>query len=118
MAKSIIQEKTFQFSLKIINTYQNLKTAKEFDLGRQLLRSGTSIGANVVEGKHAQSTLDFIHKLSIAQKEAAETEYWILLLKESNIIPHENADLLLIDCVEIQKIIAAIITTLKKKSNK
>lgn len=83
MAKkyNIIKEKSFQFAVRIFNLGKVLKTdRKEIDVSRQLVRSGTSVGANIREAINAQSTADFIHKLSIAQKEADETIYWLELL--------------------------------------
>ena len=84
--KNIIKEKSYHFAIEIVNLYKILCDRKEFVLSKQLLRSGTSIGANVRESEHAQSKADFIHKLSIALKEANETEYWLDLLFESK--PH------------------------------
>jgi four helix bundle protein len=82
--KNIIKEKSFVFSIEIVTLYKVLAERKEFVLSKQLLRSGTSIGANIRESEHAQSKADFIHKLSIALKEANETEYWLDLLYEKN----------------------------------
>ena len=85
MKKNIVKEKSFDFALKIIRVSQQLvNQKKEFVLSKQLLRAGTSIGANIRESEHAESMKDFIHKLSIALKEANETEYWIELLYRSN----------------------------------
>lgn len=81
--KNIIKEKSFAFAIDIVNLYKVLTDRKEFVLSKQLLRSGTSIGANVRESEHAQSKADFIHKLSISLKEANETEYWLDLLYET-----------------------------------
>ncbi|NBU82544.1 MAG: four helix bundle protein, partial [Flavobacteriaceae bacterium] len=81
--KNVIKEKSFAFAIEIVSLYKILAERKEFVLSKQLLRSGTSIGANVRESEHAQSKADFIHKLSIALKEANETEYWIDLLFET-----------------------------------
>lgn len=86
---------------------------REFVLSKQVLRSGTSIGANIEESVHAQSKMDFIHKLSIAQKEANETNYWLRLLKDSGYLNKNLAESLLNDCVEIQKMLAASIKTAK-----
>lgn len=84
MSKNIIKDKSFKFAVRIINLYKKLIAEKEFVLSKQLLRSGTSIGANVREAQNAQSPKDFIHKLSISQKEADESLYWIELLKETD----------------------------------
>ncbi len=83
--ENIIIDKTFKFSLDIISLYQNLQDEKEYILSKQLLRSATSIGANVEEASAAQSKRDFINKMSIASKEARETKYWLKLLDKSNL---------------------------------
>lgn len=90
---------------------------KEFILSKQVLRSGTSIGANIEEAIHAQSKVDFIHKLSIAQKEASETNYWLRLLRDSDYLKTKLAESLLIDCEELQKLLTASIKTVKAKLN-
>ena len=77
MSDSIIRKKSFQFSLKIINLYKNLKNEKEYIVSKQLLKSGTSIGANIEEALAGQSKKDFIAKMSISSKEARETKYWL-----------------------------------------
>ena len=82
-------------------------------LSKQVLRSGTSIGANIEEANHAQSKSDFIHKLSIAQKEAFETHYWIRLLRDSAYLKSDWAESLLSDCEEVQKLVTASIKTAK-----
>lgn len=94
-----------------------LKTErKEFEVSKQLVRSGTSIGANVREAINAQSTADFIHKLSIAQKEADETIYWLELLLYTNTISEKEFESINADAIEILKIIKKIIITSKSKS--
>ena len=84
--RNIIKEKTFLFAIEIVGLYKVLAERKEFILSKQVLRSGTSIGANVRESEHTQSKTDFIHKLSISLKEANETEYWLNLLHETKYI--------------------------------
>lgn len=91
---------------------------REYVLSKQILRSGTSVGANIEESVHAQSKTDFIHKLSIAQKEANETNYWLRLLKDSGYLGKNLAESLLDDCVEIQKLLAASIKTAKANLRK
>ena len=86
MKENIVLEMTFKFSLQIIELYQKLIGAKEFVLSKQLLRSGTSIGANVEESNAAQSKREFIAKMSIASKEARETRYWLRLLDKSKLV--------------------------------
>lgn len=84
MKENVTSEKAYAFALRIIKLYKYMAVNyKEFVLSKQVLRSGTSIGANIEESVHAQSKIDFIHKLSIAQKEANETNYWIRLLRDS-----------------------------------
>ncbi len=114
--QNIILDKTFSFALKVIDVYKHLVAEKkEYVISKQLLRSGTSIGANVNEAVEAQSKADFIHKLSIALKEARETQYWIRLLMESGYL---DSGLILLDSVsELIRILTAIIKTTKGKSN-
>ena len=111
---NIIEQKSKAFALRIIKLYQWLTEAKhEFVLSRQVLRSGTSIGANVKEGVRAQSTPDFIAKLSIALKEAEETEYWLELLRESGYIEEPSFTSIYEDNKEIVKLLIAIVKTTK-----
>ena len=115
MKDSIVSQKSFDFALRIINLYKYLKdNKKEFILSKQLLRSGTSIGANVQEALGGQSKKDFISKFSIAYKESLETLYWINLLNKSNFINQNQSSSLINDCEEIIKIITKIIKTSKK----
>lgn len=86
MKENIIQQKSFEFALLIIELYKKLTNSKEFIISKQLLRSGTSIGANIEESIGAQSRNDFISKISISYKEARETEYWLKLLLKGNYI--------------------------------
>ena len=109
--KNIIVEKSFQFALKIVLYCELLEDKKKFVLSRQLLRSGTSIGANVREAQNAESKADFIHKVKLAAKEADETEYWLLLCKNSPSYIFEN--LLLDDVQELIKILSKIISSTK-----
>ncbi len=110
--QNIIVDKTFKFALQIVETYKTLVELKhEFVLSKQLLRSGTSIGANVNEATEAQSKADFISKMSIALKEARETSYWIKLLHESKYLQNDNN--LLEDNIEIIRIITSIVKSTK-----
>ena len=112
MAESIIQRKSFKFALIIISLYKKLQADKEFVLSKQLLRSGTSIGANVAEATAAQSRRDFIAKMSIASKEARETKYWLRLLKDSELVAvNLESEITQID--EIIRILTSIIKTTK-----
>jgi four helix bundle protein len=114
MKQSILRDKSFAFALQIVRLSQELQqNQKEFVLSKQILRSGTAIGALVREGEFAQSKSDFINKLSIALKEANETEYWILLLQESKLIKDELADSLQSDCKELIAMLVASVKTAK-----
>lgn len=115
MKKNIIQKKTFDFALQIVKLSQKLQDKKEYVLSNQLLKSGTSIGANVREAQSAESNKDFVHKLSIALKESKESDFWLHLLKESNIIESLEADLLIQKNIEIARILSKIILTSKRK---
>lgn len=118
MAESILKTKSYDFALRVVKLSKHLIEEKqEYILSKQVLRSGTSIGANVEEANQAQSRKDFVHKLSIALKEATETNYWLRLLKDSEILENEIADSMLKDCEEIQKILTASIKTTKKNEN-
>lgn len=113
---NIIQEKSRAFAIKIIDCYKYLNEERhEYVMSRQLLRCGTSIGANTRESKNAQSRSDFLSKLSIALKEADETNYWLDLLHASNYINDKLYDSLEKDCTEIIKILTSITKTLKEK---
>jgi four helix bundle protein len=116
MSDSIVKHKSFQFAIRVVNLFKLLSgERKEFVLSKQLLRSGTSVGANVREALNAQSPADFIHKLSIAQKECDETLYWLELLKETNYINETEFTSMHNDAIEILKIIRSIILTTKQK---
>jgi four helix bundle protein len=110
MAKyNILQEKAFAFAVRIVNLYRFLyNEKKESTLSKQVLRSGTSIGANIEEAIGGQSDKDFISKLSIAYKEARETIYWLKLLLATNYITQEQSDSILQDAEELCKILAKI----------
>ncbi len=112
---NFILRKSFDFALKIIELYKLLiSNHKEYELSKQILRSGTSIGANSEEAVGAQSAKDFISRFSIAYKEARETNYWLRLLRDSEYIDKSKAEILLQDCTELEKIISAILLSAKK----
>lgn len=114
--QNIIVDKTKAFALRIIKLYQYLVNEKnEFVLSKQVLKSGTSIGANVKEAIRGQSKADFYSKMSIALKECSETEYWLELLYESNYIGQNSFRSIYNDCKEIIKILMAITKTQKSK---
>jgi len=117
MGRSIIAEKSYAFAVRVVRMYQHLSAdKKEFVLSKQVLRSGTSIGANVEEATGGQPTADFIHKLSIARKEARETSYWLRLLHETGYIEAQHFDSIQADCLELTKILNSIILTSQGKS--
>jgi four helix bundle protein len=114
MKENVIKDKTFAFALRIVKLYQFLiDSKKEYVLSKQVLRSGTSIGANVRESEHGQSKADFIHKISIALKEANETDYWLELLYQSGYLDEKMYPSIKQDCQEILKILTAIVKTSK-----
>lgn len=115
--ENIIQEKTFVFAVRVVKAYQHLvKNKREYVLSKQFLRSGTSVGANVEEAIGAQSTADFLAKLSISYKEARETNYWIRLMFATGYLSENEAKSLLTDITEIQKILAKIRITTKNNN--
>ncbi|TCP28601.1 four helix bundle protein [Tenacibaculum skagerrakense] len=112
--ENVIQKKSYSFAVKMVKLYQHLSNEKrEFVLSKQLLRSGTSIGANVEEAIGGQSRKDFYAKLSIAYKEARESNYWIRLLNDTNYLSNEETIPLLRDSEEILKIIGSIQKTIR-----
>jgi len=112
--ENVVKNKSFAFSVRIIRLYQYLANQKkEFIIAKQLLRSGTSVGAMVKEAEHAESRNDFKHKISIAQKEINESIYWLELLRETEYLSKEEFDSLKADAVELLKIVTAIIKSVK-----
>ncbi len=115
--KNVVVEKSFDFAVRVVNAYKFLcGEKKEFVLSKQLLRSGTSIGANIRESQNAESTADFIHKLGIAQKEADETLYWLELLFRTEYLNAEQFRSLENDLAQILKLIRSVILTSKAKN--
>ena len=110
---NLIVDLTFNFALSIIKYAEGLEMNRKYVIARQLLKSGTSIGANVREAQNAESKSDFIHKLKVGAKEADETEYWLLLCKSSE--GYDNCDELLNNCLSIIKVLSKIIATSKSK---
>ncbi len=116
MKENILKDKSYSFSVRIVKLSQFLVTEKkEYVLSKQILRSGTSVGANIREAEYAQSKADFIHKLSISLKEANETEYWLDLLFDTNYLNNDLYKSLIIDIQELLKLLIFIIK--KTKSN-
>ena len=115
MSNKAIQQKSCDYAIRIINCYKYLTEEKhETVMSKQLLRCGTSIGANTRESKNAQSRMDFLNKLNIALKEADETEYWLDLLHETNYLDDKQFQSLQDDCRELIAILVSIIKKLKK----
>lgn len=110
MQDSLVRRKSFAFALEIIEVYKQLTGEREYVLSKQLLRSGTSIGANIEEATAAQSRKDFLHKMAIASKEARETQYWLRLLIASNLTTI-NLDAPLNNANELVKMLTAIVKT-------
>ena len=117
MKTNILSEKSLKFAVRIYKLAKHLDSKKEFIISKQLLRSGTSIGANISESIYAESDLDYIHKYSIAQKECSETLYWLTILNETKILTTEEFTSINNDCVELMKLLVKTITTLKSKKD-
>jgi four helix bundle protein len=113
---NIIKEKSYSFAIRIVKLYKFLsEEKKEYTLSKQILKSGTSVGALVRESEHGESKQDFIHKLSIALKEANETEYWLNILKDVGYIDERMFKSINKDCIELIKLLTSIIKTTKSK---
>ena len=116
MRDNILIDKSVAFAVRIVKLHQYLiKNKKESIISKQIVRSGTSIGANINEANYGQSKADFISKMHIALKETAETEYWLKVLTQSDYISSEMGDSLLQDCLELKRILIASINTAKAK---
>ena len=117
--QSLLHRKSYDFALRVVDMVRFLREVKrETVLGRQVLRSGTAVGALVREAEFAQSTPDFINKLNVALKEANETDYWLNILKDSHYIDDNAYTSMEADCKELIAILVASIKTLKSKINK
>ena len=115
-----IEERTLEYALRVVHLFRFLEkqpTRAAHVIGKQFLRSGTSVGANVAEARAAESTRDFIHKLSIAQKEARESLYWLRLLRKADLVPVQRIEPLLKETDELVAIITAIGRSAKKKKS-
>ena len=109
-----VQDKSFRFAVRIVNLCKYLQAdKKEYILSKQILRCGTSIGANIAEAQQAQSRADFINKLNISLKEAYETDYWLRLLYETQYLDEEAFQSIFSDCCELEKLLISIIKTTK-----
>lgn len=114
MKENVLIDKSIEFAAQIIKLQQYLhKEKKEYIISKQIIRSGTSIGANINEASYGQSKADFISKLHIALKETAETEYWLRLLVKSEYLTPEQGDRVLSPCLELKRMLVASINTAK-----
>jgi len=114
MKENVVKDKSFRFAVRVVRLYQYLcGEKKEFVLSKQLLRSGTSVGAMVREAEHGETKADFKHKMAIAQKEINETLYWLELLKETEYLTSEQFDSINKDAIELIKLVTSIIKTAK-----
>jgi len=114
MEKNTVKYKSYAFALRVIKAYKFLSSEqREFVLSKQMLRSGTAIGALIREAEHAESKADFIHKMSIALKEANETKYWLMLLHDSELFNDKSFESIVSDCQELIKMLISIIESSK-----
>ena len=116
--KSPLADKSFKFSVRIVKFSKVIRERKEFELAKQILRSGTSVGANIAEAQRAQSDRDFLAKMYIASKEASETEFWLKLFKEAEIISDIEFTSVHEDLREIIKMLMSTTKTLETKLSK
>ena len=115
MTSHNIQDKSFHFAIRIVRLCKLLRTERgEYTLSKQLLRSGTSIGANISEAQNAQSRADFVSKLNIALKETTESKYWLRLLHATDYLTNEEFHSVYTDCSEIEKILVSSIKSIKQ----
>ena len=119
MDKNIAKQKSMAFSVRIVNLYRFLtETKNEYVLSKQILRSGTSIGANIAESECAISSADFLSKIYIALKECAETKYWLELLKNTEYITEAQFESIEADCEELRKILSSTTKTMSEKNRR
>ena len=112
---NLVKDKSFAFAIRSVKLYKILcDERKEYVLSKQMMRSATAIGALVRESEHAQSKADFINKLSIALKEANETEYWLMLLNQTDYITDNEFDSIITNCKELLRLLISIIKTTKE----
>ena len=110
--KNAVVDKSFNFAIRIVNLYKYLQEEKkEFVLSKQVLKSGTSIGANINEAQQGQSKKDFLTKMNISLKECTETKYWIELLSATDYITNEQKESVIKDCIELEKLLTSIVKT-------
>ena len=111
--ENVVMEKAMAFAIRVVKMYKHMYGKKEFVLSKQLLRSGTAIGALLKESEHAQSRADFVSKVSIALKEANESVYWIELLHKTEYLNEKEFRSIIEDCEEILKLLASIVKTIR-----
>ena len=115
MKENVLNDKSLDFAVRVVRLQKHLvNNQKETVISKQIMRSGTSIGANINEANYAQSKADFISKLHVSLKETAETEYWLKLLVKSELLTEQEGSSLINDCLEIKKLLIASINTAKK----
>jgi len=112
-----VQDKSEALAVRIVNLWKYLLRHQEYDISRQVKRSGTSVGANICEALHASSKKDFLNKMYISYKELGETKYWLRILSKTELITHDSFTSLNSDCEELDRIIASIIKTTKENIN-
>ncbi len=114
---NIIEERSFEFAVRIVNLYKYLTTERqESIMSKQLLRSGTSVGANVSEAQQAQSPMDFLSKMSIALKESYESDYWLRLLHRTEYLNQEEYDSIITDCRAVSRLLVSIVKSTKNNN--
>jgi four helix bundle protein len=118
MMENVLKTKSYDFAIRIVKLSQHLREKKEYILSKQILRSGTAVGALIREAEYGQSKLDFVNKLSISLKQTSETEYWINLLKDTGYIDDKLFRSLEKDCKELLKLLIASIKTAKERNKK
>ena len=117
--ESVLRDKSYGFAIRIVKAYRHIASeAHEYVLSKQLLRAGTSIGANIAEAGQAQSKPDFTHKLSISLKEAVETEYWLNLLRDTGFLTTAQSSSLIADCTELKALLITSIKSSKRTANR
>ena len=113
--ENVVSEKSFRFAIRIVNLCKYLQAScSEYVLSKQLLKSGTSIGANIAEAQHGQSRADFLSKLNIALKETSETKYWLRLLNATEYLTDVEFHSIYDDCIELERILVSIVKSVKK----
>ena len=118
-SRNVVLDKSYAFAIRVVNAYKYLtESQKEFVLSKQLLRSGTAIGALNREAVHAQSKADFLNKMNIALKEAYETEYWLNLLYDTHYLDEKNYKSIIADCKELVALLTSIVKTVKTDINR